>query len=241
MLTSIKVTCENKPYRGGIELRSTTSKTSIDNITSIVIKRKRYDKSGWNTIHTIDVSEVNDLKFKLFDITALSGKSYYYSIDIKNGNSTIETEIFPLVECWFCGVFIGDEKQQFIAGSNYKTESSRNTEVAYIKTLNTRTPYRVSNAQLNYTSGNTSGLFLKVTDDGKKFIPDYDHSYSESVIDFLTDGRNKILKTEEGQAWYVSIDDSPSTPYNDGYIGVNPVSFNWTEIGDLPVLGMVVD
>lgn len=241
MLTLISVTCDNKPYRGGIELHSTTTQTSIGSITSIVIKRKRYDKLGWNTIHTITVDSVDDLVFDLFDITAVCGKSYYYAIDIKNGNTTIETEQLPLTECWFSGVFIGDANKQYIAGTNYKTDVKRNTEVAYVTTLNSRVPYRISNSQLNYSTGTTSGLFLEVTSDGKKFVPDYDHAYSESVIDFLTDGGDKILKTDEGQAWLVSIDESPSSPYNDGFTGMNAVQFEWTEIGDLPVLGMVVD
>ena len=241
MLTYLSVETKNNPYRGGIEIESTTSKTSIGNVTSIAINRKRYDKTGWISIYTIPVTTVDDLKFNLFDITVLSGKSYYYKIDVMVGNNILESQILDTVDCWFDGLFVGDFNQQFIAGSNFSVDPVRNTQVAYVTTLNSRTPYRISNANTNYSSGSASGLFLKVTADGKKFIPDDDHSYSTSVLDFLTDGEGKVLKTHDGLGWYVSIDESPSSPYNDGYTGMNSIRFNWTEIGDMPLFGVVVD
>lgn len=241
LLSYITIDIANNPYKGGIEIHSTAKKSSIGNITEIRINRKNANKNSWKTIHSVTVSDVSDLTFDLFDITSMSGITYEYNIDIAAGNNIIESQSFDSVMCEFEGLFVGNDDKQYIAGTNSKVDAKRNNEVSYVTTLGSRTPYRISNSAVNYSSGSASGLFLEFTEDGKKFIPDIDHTYSTSVLDFLTDGTGKILKTGEGQAWYVSIDDGAASPYNDNYIGMNSITFSWTEIGDLPEFGMVVE
>lgn len=237
----ISVEAKNNQYRGGIELISTAITDSIENVTSIKISRKEHGKVGWADVYTIDIENLSDLNFKLFDILTISGKTYSYGFDIMYGNQVIWQESANDVECWFDGLFIGNFDVQYIAGTNFETNARRNNQVEYVTTLAGRTPYRVSNAETNYSTGQSSGLFLKVTEDGKKFIPDYYHDYSKEVLDFLTDGTDKILKTNDGEAWLVSIDSGSSSPFNDHYTGMNSIKFSWTEIGDLPPFGMVVD
>ena len=241
MLTYITVTVENNCYRGGIEIKSTVATDSVGSVSSILISRKDRSKTGWTELYTRAIESVEDFNFNLFDITAISGKSYDYAFDVKAGNNVIESQIIDNINCWFDGLFVGNFNEQYIAGSNYKTDTKRNTEVNYVTTLGSRTPYRVSNGLSNYTTGTSEGLFLKVTSDGKRFIPDVDHSYSTQVLDFLSDGTGKILKTHDGQIWYISIDNTPATPYNNGFEGMNSVTFSWTEIGDVPVFGAVVE
>ena len=243
MLSSINVEILNNPYRGGVEIKSTAPVNAISRISNIKVFRKLNETGNREIIemYTKEITTVNDLSFSLFDITAISGKSYVYYIDILNGNTIVETQEMDPIDCWFDGLFIGNFEKQYFAGTNYKVDPRRNTEVSYVTTLGSRVPYRVANANINYSSGSATGLFLKLTDDKKMFVPDHDHSYSTDVLDFLTDGTNKVLKTGEGQAWYVSIDDGAATPFNDRYDGMNAVNFSWTEIGDIPEFGMGVD
>ena len=241
MLTYINVTVENNQYRGGIEINSVANTENIGDVTSVKIWRKTEGETSWNELHTIEVSSVDDLNFGLFDILSVSGKKYSYGIDVMADNTIVESGLFDDIECDFQGLFIGNFDRQYVAGTNFKVDTTRNTSVEYVVTLSGRTPHSVSNANTNYSSGSASGLFLKLSDDKKKFVPDYDHSYSNEVLDFLTDYSYKILKTHDGQIWYVSIDANPSSPFNEHYTGMNQVQFNWTEVGDLPAFGMVVD
>lgn len=242
MLSTINVTIQNAPYLGGIEIISTTSAQSIGNVSSIVINRKSVDRSTWVELQTISVSSVDDLSFDLFDIGTLSGYYYIYSIDIKNSSGNIlETQTFSKVQCSFEGVFVGNALRQYMGMSSVEVSETRNTQVQYVTTLADRTPHRVSNANTNYTTGKVSALFMKLTDDKRKFVPDYDHTYVNEVIDFLSDGSGKIIKTTDGRGWYASIDTVIDKAFNDYYNGYNKISFSFTEIGDVPAINTLVE
>lgn len=241
MLTYISVEIENNPYRGGIEIHSTGLKSDVSLINKIRILRKRSGDTGLYEIYSINVNNKSNLSFNLFDITTMSGYTYTYIFDIMRNNTVIESETVNSIESYFEGLFVGNFEKQYIARANFKTETDRNTQVNYVTTLGSRTPYKVSNANSNYSNGTSSGLFLELTPDKKKFVRDYNRSYSNEVIDFLTDGSGKILKTEDGEMWFVGIDEKVSTQYNNNIRGVNITQFGWTEIGDVPIFGMVVD
>lgn len=241
MLTYITVDISNNMYRGGIEISATKNKDSLGNATAIKISRKAKNKPGWFDVYTQQLETVDDLSFNLFDITTICGITYSYSFDVMAGNGIIESGTIEDVQCWFEGLFVGDFIKQYVAGSNYTTDVKRNREVAYVTTLGSRTPYRVSNGLANYSTGSSSGLFLRLTDDKKGFVPDVDHSFCDEVVEFLSDGNGKVLKTHDGQAWYISIDGAIDIPFNERFGGMNSVSFNWTEIGDIPAFGMVAD
>lgn len=239
ILTYINVTIQNDPYIGGLVIKATPNVSSIGSVASIVISRKRSDSTKWTEIHTILVTTVEDLRFELVDFITLSGVSYSYNFDIMDSDGLIPIEfgIIDNIKCSFEGLFVGNADRRYVAGANFKTETNRNTQVQYVTTLAGRYPYAVSNADTNYTTGKSTGLFLKLTNDKRRFIPDDDHSYANEILGFLTDGTSKIVKTHDGQAWYVSIDANPQETYSD-YLGAHSISFNWTEIGELPNMGL---
>lgn len=240
MLTYIKATIQNNPYIGGLVIKSIANVEEIGDVASIVISRKRSDSSSWEQIHIVNVKAVEDLSFELVDYITLSGVSYSYAIDLMNANNStpIESGLFENILCVFEGLFIGNAQRQYVAGSNFKTTVKRNTLKDYVTTLAGKYPYAVSNSELNYSTGSSSGLFLKYSLETKRFIPDVDHSYANEILDFLIDKTSKIIKTHDGQMWYVSIDANPSEVYSE-YIGAHSISFNWTEIGEVPNLGLV--
>lgn len=235
MLTYINVTIENNPYKGGLVIKSTSNVDDIGDVASIVISRKRSDSNTWEEIYTISVAAIEDFSFELVDYITLSGVLYDYNFDIMDSTGVIpiESGIIHNTKCSFEGLFVGNANRQYIAGANFKTETNRNTQVQHVTTLEGKYPYRVSNANTNYTTGKSAGLFLKLTEDKRRFVPDSDHSYSKEILDFLTDGTSKVIKTHDGQAWYVSIDANPKEVYSD-FIGAHSIDFSWTEIGDLP-------
>lgn len=240
MLTSISVQIENDPINGGIRIKSFPTSGSYNHLSSIVISRKEPDGLSFDEIFKIDVVNIGSLSFDLLDIVTRSGSKYTYSIDLMSSGNLmpVESGLFENIEFKFEGLFVGDFNQKYVAGTNFETDIKMNTNVEYVTTLSGRHPYRISNADTNYITGNSSGLFLRLTDDNKKFIPDYDHSFSNEVLYFLCNGSNKVLKTHDGQMWYVSIDANPSKIYSNFY-GMNAIQFSWTEIDDLPTFGML--
>lgn len=237
MLTSITVVVQNNPYLCGIELASAVNVQSVGDITSVVIYRKE-GEGVFEVVGEIEVTQLSDLTFDILDAGTKSGTPYTYSIDVMQGDTIAEFQTYDPVLCAFEGLFIGNEEAYYIAGTNFKTETKRNIQREYVKTLSGRYPYAISNADTDYTSGTSTGLFLQLTQDRKKFLPDTYHSMSDRVIDFLCDGTPKILKTHDGQVWYVSIDASPNTVYSE-FIGNNAVQFGWTEIDDVPLESLI--
>lgn len=240
MLTCINVTINNSMYRGGIEIKSKRTSVVLSDITMVKIQRRESNSVSWSEIYSIQINDNDDLNFSLFDITTRSNVGYSYSIDVMSGSTRLESQVFDAIECLFDGLFVGNFEKQYFAFADCETEIKRNTQVGYVTTLLGRYPYRVSNANTNYTTGKSSGLFFGI-DSSNNFVPDYNHDYSEEVVDFLTDGTGKILKTSDGQIWFVSIDELITLPFHDRYIGKNLVEFDWTEIGDVPIVGMVID
>lgn len=238
MITKIAVTITNNIYLCGLEINSTLTGGSVTGIDKVVIKRQTYGTNTWDEVYSIDVAQSSDLVFDLVDILVKNNTKYKYSIDLKSGETIIESQIYSEIECSFQGMLVATFDTQYVAELDWSVDYNRKTNVAYVNTLSGRTPYRVSNSNNNYCLGKASGIFMKFENGALK--PDYDHSYTNAVVDFLTDGENKILKTEDGLIWLVSIDEEITLPFHDRYVGKNAIQFTWTEIGDVPTTGMVV-
>lgn len=240
VLTCVKVQITNDSYRGGIEIKFTANGSLPSGVNKLLVKRKESKGSTWHTLITKTISKAEDLTFNAFDILVKSNCNYDYVIDIYKGNTLYQSQLFDNIECWFDGMFVGNFEKQFFSFANCQTDTKRVTQVEYVTTLSGRTPYRVSNADTNYTTGTSRGLFFDLDSNGNP-TPDYDHVFSEDVVDFLTDGSSKILKTSDGQIWYVSIDEAVELPFHERYLGYNEIEFDWTEIGDVPPFGLVID
>lgn len=242
-LTSISVVIENNIYYGSIEIHSEPNVNSVGDINKIAIKRfaHGYDSVIESTFE-IEVETIDDLTFDLRDILTVSGKRYDYYVEVYHEDGDVENGVFDNngsgIVCELEGLFIGDFDVQYVAGTNFKTTVSRNQQVQYATTLASKYPYRISNSECDYFSGTSSGLFLELTEDRKRFIPDTFHVYSMKVFDFIANGKEKILKTNDGLIFYVTIDAQPHYVHSE-FLGMNVLEFNWTQTDDLP-RGMAV-
>ena len=241
-ITSISITIKNNPTKGFIEFNSQKNTGASDQISYVLISRRVHGEDDYDRIYEKVITNTDQLTFYDFDIGVKCGTSYDYYIELTDSNSigytTIEFGEILDVECWFDGLFIGNYEKQYMAHLNCKTSTTRNTQVSYVTTIASRTPYRVSNAFTNYVTGQSSGLFAPL-DQYNQPDPQSTKEYINEVVDFLSDGTDKILKTSDGQVWYVSIDSQISVPFDEYYKGSCEISFNWTEIGDVPVIKKV--
>lgn len=236
----VSIRVDNDPIGERVKISACSKATSFENLFTgdLVLKIIRYDdKSGDSEIKgsPISINTPSDFNFVMYDTDIDSGIDYMYSfilIEFIDSMEIIQDLIIQTIRPFFIGTLIGNEYKSYKAIANSKTEISRNKAVEYVTTLSSRFPYAVSNSNANYTSGKTSGLFLRISEDGS-LSPDYDHSFAQEIIDFLTDGTPKILKLETGQRWYVSVDANPKEVYSN-FLGAHEIEFSWTEIGEIP-------
>ena len=238
-LYSINVSIKNNPIKGGIEIISIKNEKVESNIDTLTIyKRKHGIENDYYIFDKISITDFDLLNYHCIDISTQYGVFYDYYFTLTNGQTIIESKEFSNIECWFDGLIIGNEDRQYLAPLNCDTSITKNTQVNYVTTLSGRTPYRVSNASTNYVTGQTSALFTPLDEENQP-IAIHTIEYINEVVDFLSDGTEKIIKLSSGGMWYVSIDSAISVPSNENYIGNNMVSFDWTEIGDVPELKKV--
>lgn len=253
----LTVTINNDPYLGGIKITTVADPEQIEDISTI--SRLTIDKAkseegrdsggniiedAWHQIYEKEILAVEDLNNELLDIYTVNNTSYDYTVRLwdDTGENPVTIETYPIDdnEFWFDGLLVGNTNKAYLAGTNWEVSKQLNTQAEYVSTMSGKYPFRVTNADTCYYSGGASGLFLKVTDDKHSFIPDYDHKYSKEVVEFLADHTEKILKTSEGEAWFVTIANVVTASSNERYTGMNGVEFNWTEIGEVPNNGLVV-
>lgn len=241
-LYSATLTADNNPYTGCIDVKIRKGGSLGANIAYLKLYKKETGSSGsFELFYKKAINVIGDLDIDIADIAVKSRCNYTYSLDLLSGEeasaSIIETG-FVTSDCWFDGLFIGDFDVQYMAQLNCSTSHNRTTEVNYVTTLASRTPYRISNSNVNYTTGKSSGLFLEL-DQYNNPVSSDNCNYTNMVVDYLSDGNEKVLKTSDGGMWYVTIDDDISIDFDDYYKGMRVISFDWTEIDDVPVLRTV--
>lgn len=239
MLTLINFEVKNNPYKAGIEIVSSAATSSTGGVTQIVIARSAAGGS-FETVYKKDIYSLHDLSFSLLDITTRAQQVYTYSIELYSNTNLLESGSVQNVKCWFDGLFIGNFDRYYVAGLNCQTDITRNTQGEIVTTMAGKYPYFVRNADTNYATGTSSGVFLPFNVETNRFIPDVDSSYAREVLDFLTDGTDKLLRTHDGKIYNVVVGNTPKLPYN-GYTGMTAVEFQWTEIDEVPAIGMVVE
>ena len=204
-------------------------------MTSILIKRKKQSDLYWSTIGEQALSSVDDLNVIFEDRNTISGVEYTYAaipvIDGKEGVGVSDT-----IKCSFQGWYIADKTGEYVVGLNVKTSKKKNTALSYIQTLASPYPYAVSNGKLNYFSGTFTGLFLPMKDG--KFTREGAFTYKEKVIEFLSNGFSKIIKSGEGEAMKIRVDEAVDLAQSD-FLDANEISFTYTQIGDFPATGLV--
>jgi len=240
LLSSISVTIVPDAHSGVININSVGQTQDVSNIGKIVIARKVTSGTDWNDISTVTVEDVGDLTFEMNDISAVAGQVYSYNFDVYPPDSEMPSEsgMVENIKCTLDGLFIGDSAAQYVAIANFQTEHMRNTAVQHVTTLSGRYPYRISNADTNYETGTSSGLFMYFDPDTCTITPDNYHVLSKEIIDWLTNGESKVLKTHDGQVWLVSIGENPAEIYNE-FLGAHTIEFDWTEIGDVSEVELV--
>ncbi len=220
----------NASFEGDLEAGSIGFSTR--NTDTIVVKTREKGSFDWKTIYTVPI--VNDEDFNFI-------KSYPYSRNLSDNEYMIISQIngiensYAITECRteFDGYFIVDKEN--IYGTIYNiqiTDTVQNVNNTTLELLNSQYPSVYTNSDSNYTSGTTSGCFLKF--DMENCVVDIDGGvkYRGDVMQWICNGKPKILKLEDGRIYLIKVVGQPSDT-NEGHKDLRRISFDWVEIGNV--------
>lgn len=200
------------------------------------IKRRKKNTYNWITLFEVDPrTEPSGWQFTRYDCTAQSDQDYDYAIVPVAGSVEGNLNITTVYSC-FNGIYIfegGEEKLSFCSHAEYDNPISRNKPTTSLVTLGSQYPFTVSNGVANYDSGTFSGIFAPLVFGN---IDLEDHArFRDEVLAFLTDGKVKLLKQDDGRIWLCQL----ASGVVDEEIfsrmiehDISKISFDWVQIGD---------
>lgn len=207
---------------------------TLAQITGFKIKRRVVGTFDWIDLAEFPVATLDDLKLSFND--NLNGNYINYEYALVPMLNEIEGDyITNEILSQFDGVFICDLNTvyKFYAGVEYG-EGTRVQRVGIFEPMGRVTPIVVSNALINYETGNVRGTVLP-SDYGTTGNPQPTLMVQErkQLLDFLTNKNAKILKDWVGNSWLMVVVDTPTISYKSGSsMGIADVSFNYVTLGD---------
>jgi len=202
----------------------------LSQVNSIRVKRRITNTYEWTTLFEVPITKESDLRFTRYDRFAQSGIVYdYASIPVLNNVEGNISSTSVLSE--FEGVFIVGKDQTFNTILKTGIVSQKNRPSSIVTTIGRKRPYVISNGTTNYYSGTTTGMFLETESDNLTWKYTDGWTHRKELMEFLCDGKPKILKYYDGRIWFVSITGSPSEATQDQN-DIVITSFEWNETYD---------
>lgn len=232
------IVCTNNYSQACVRVEIDYPLPTIGNIATMKLTRTSLATGFVKTLIDKEVTNVSDLDVIYDDLEVLNGVSYLYIVYMATSDNIVERSGSATVTCSFEGLSIADAtgswKTAFGTSSSQYSESyKRNRQVQYVTTLSGKFPHRVSNSASNYTTGSISALWVPLGEAcGEPTFPEETNKYREAFIEFLANGRDKLLRTADGKAYIVSIDGEITENWNP-VVKLSTVTFNWTQIGEI--------
>lgn len=203
---------------------------TLDTIDSVFIKRRKKGNYNWVYLFEIPIDELEDFNFERYDDYVASRQEYEYAIVPKlnnvEGNYNVNS-----VYAEFQGIFVVAKDRIFNTVLEPEVQTQKNHSISVINTMNSKYPFTVSQSLNNFYSGTASGVFVEVDKNGCKFLFEDSYKYRHEFLEFLANGRAKILKLWDGRIWMVVVSDNPVENQDSNTLKFT-TSFGWTEIGD---------
>lgn len=208
---------------------------SLRNTDTVIIKRREKGQIDWATIYVKPIKTIDDFKLIYFDRYARSNTNYEYVLcSVCNGieNSYVLKEVYSQ----FDGFFVVDQNNSYGTFFNLDGgDTQRNAAGEATVLLNNRYAKVIKNNISNYDTGTASGVFLKMYRSGENSCNiDIDDSYEirMDVMDFLMNGKPKILKWNDGRIWLIAVTGSPTDSQEQEGTNLRKISFQFAEIGN---------
>lgn len=205
---------------------------TIDKLTSMRVKKREVGSTSWITLYEKELNTAEDLSFTFIDKYADGRTEYEYAIVPLVGN--IEQTI-SAVKCYseFDGAVITDGIVSYhVLLEPMVSSVDRVKNSSVVTTIGSKYPYVFFGGEANYDSGSFSGVAIEFIYDNCAFDIENGTKYRKNFVEWLTNGRSKILKMHDGRTWMMSIYDNVNLGYSDHYEKMI-ISFPFVEIGSM--------
>lgn len=201
---------------------------TISEIDALRLKRRKVGTYDWVVLADFPIVSVDDASVHYIDRYVNAGETVEYAL-VAVSNGAEGTSNTNSIESTFDGIVIAEKDISYRAFLYDYTPTERNHPTGIVTTLNSKYPFVVRNSKANYTSGQIHAAFLPGT--SCQIIPDYfdDTAYREVFTDFLTNGRPKILKLDDGRSWIINVVDNIGHSENNTILYTD---FNFVETGN---------
>lgn len=206
---------------------------TVDQISQLVVRRRRTNGFNWMTLYVQNVQALEDASFIFVDKTVRSHQEYEYAIvPIFNNSGTDVAYNTNTITPAFDGLFVIGEDASFNTVLDTKISNiKKNRPANTISTLGRRYPYVIANGMSNYVSGTCSGTFIEYIESSCDWDKENGWKYREKLLDFLADGKEKLVKYHDGRMWLANISSEPQENEN-GHEQRITTSFDFVESGD---------
>ena len=202
---------------------------SVNNTTNILVKRRRKGEFEWFTLYDIPANKSEDYLFTVIDPYAPKGTLEYAAVPIING---YESD-YSIAEITydFDGILLLEKDKGVHTILDVTLAEDKNAQIGLANTVAGKYPFVFYNGENNYFTGTVSATFVELVRDG---LPEKSRLYEhyEDVMEFLNNGKPKILKYWDGRIRLISITTPPNNT-SEEHFDKHTITFSYTEIGSI--------
>lgn len=204
---------------------------TVETVSDIVVKRRIYGEFDWTTIDIRHINTEEDFNIIGIDRFNQSVTDYEYAL-VPYLNDNPGVYIIKSIYSEFDDAYIIERNKYYkIISTDNAINTIRNIPGNHNNLLDSRYPVFFHSGKMNYDTGSVTGKFFDLENDCRIMTKDKSYAYKRGLMDFLTDGEPKILKTSDGRIWLIQVIPSPSDNSDNTY-EIRNISFDWVEIGN---------
>lgn len=204
---------------------------TVETVSQLVVRRRELNTFDWTTVCIQEINNVDDFNFDGIDRLARGGTTYQYAV-IPYLNRAAGSYNTHTVTSEFDRIILTEKDTSW---SMFMTDgfcdTTRNIVGNHNELLNRKYPIFYSNSIANYDTGSCTGTFVELDEETCTFNYDTMYKYQHDLMDYITDGKPKVLKHFDGRIWLIQVTPSPTDSAQDVYNN-RSITFDWVEIGD---------
>ena len=197
-------------------------------VSSMRIKRRKYNDHNWFTLWDIPISKNEDFGFERFDRYAQANQDYYYALvpvlENVEGNMSKNN-----IKSEFDSYFILDKDISYPIIFNTSLNMQINKQIGTVNTLGRKYPYVFSNGLSHYKTGSLK--FSLAPYDNCEIQIDKGNEYRQQFDEWIMDGNPKIIKDWSGQIYMIGL--TSSIPIDFSFYELPSYDIQFSEIGDV--------
>lgn len=205
-------------------------------VEQVRIKKKTSKDSKFQTIFEKPINTKEDLAIEFIDyLEPVDEVEYAYVSVISDAEDNYITNS---VKSKFDYYFLVDNDTSYPCILNVVRSDTYNYGATAVKPLNRKYPITVVNGITGYRSGTFECIFLNLPCDGIENDGLLPYQYRDKIIQMLTNGQPKLIKSYEGELFMINITDnieeSERQAVYDGSKNYELVTnkFSWVECAD---------